>query len=160
MAHITAANVRAAGGFTSLVAPDATLEAIPFIPFGDVWLDSVLENNSTTYASLSASDQTRVQAAESFYVASLFAKRMPEDDFKSAIVESKGIKAQDKLSISKGFYDTAVKILDEMGYSLLSNKIVIAGGCGGSDYSSNDSDNTQVDFSEVSEDYPYNFFGI
>lgn len=140
--NIDPEDVRAAGGWTATEAPDATLLATPFIPTGDAWLYQKLGDTLTNYI---ASDERKgkiAKAAETYFVAYLFATRPYRGDFKAGIVESKHAKAGDIEKNAKLLLKNVKELLASIDI-----KFHVYGAVAkyGDDYHPQDDDDTQVD---------------
>ena len=117
--HITAAEVQ--GRLRTLTAvdvPDATLALTPFIPAADAWIDKVLVNNSKTFATLTAPDDTLAKAAEIAYVCHKVINSAPLHSHKTGPIEVKDITAADKREICSMFEKEYTDILNQMGCTL------------------------------------------
>ena len=163
MENVTAAQVRAAGGWNTTEAPDATLALAPFIPAGDGWLNEILsENGIASLSALTSADADRgalALGAECYYVAHLYASRAPKKDFKSGPVASVNLKAGDILASADHLLKKAKEMIDRAG--LVCDKWG-ASYKAGDDMHPEGDDDTQVDFGLAHTEYDedWNFLGV
>lgn len=162
MSNVTAAQVRAVGGWDSTEVTDTILGLAPYIPAGDGWLNLVLSKNGyANLAALTTADANKgalALGAECYYVAGLYASIPQKDDFKSGPVESKSVKAGDvKISADHLFK----KAKEMIGMAGLVYYKWDAAEAGGDDYHPGGDDDTNVDFGLASNaDENFNLLGV
>lgn len=158
--NITAAEVRLAGGWDAIEAPDATLESAAYIPAGDGWLNLKLGMTLAAYtiADTDGYKSALVKAAEIYYVAYLFTSRPPKEDFQAGPVKSGRVKGQESVTLADYLKKTSKEMLSQAGFKWEEWKF---GYTGGGDYNPLGEEHVQVDIAIANNDgdYPFNTLG-
>ena len=159
--NITAAEVRAAGGWDSNDISDTDLARDMYIPLGDKWLHNLLGQTYTEYAAADSDGYKTglVKAAEIYFVAYLVASRPPKEAFTAGPVSGKGISANDIKTSAEWLLKQCKKFLSDAGVRYESWGATYAGG---DDYHPLDADGTQIDLGVAhdSSEKPLDFLGV
>jgi hypothetical protein len=161
MANITAADIRAVGGFNTVEATDADLAIL--ITMSDAWLTKTLGSTLAVFTALDANNGVLAKAAEMYYAAALFAGRPPKDDISIGPAKTTSKSGADK--------KTMVDSLQKMAKDLLASAGVTVdqydwSWSGGDAYHPSGDDDTNIDFKYAqddlgtTEDSAFNVMGI
>ena len=158
MAIVTATQVRAVGNWTTADYTDAVLNATPFIPIGDAWMNQLCyDNGQTNYAGVSnAYKQALLVGAECNFIAHLLVSQPQREDFKNGPVESKDVKNSEREKAAKNYYSIAKQMIGMAGFRLNSVSFLFAGG---ENYNPSTTDHTNIDFAHTDSETPFNFLG-
>ena len=152
MSYITANDVRNRLRITdsTIDVTDAMLTSAAMIPAGDAWIDKILSLNGTGFASLSATDQALVKAAEIAFVAHKVVNSAPRRGSKTGPITIKPVPSQDKKALADELQREWELYFNALGYSLVS---VSVSSVGSSDYMPDGEDLTNIDFSDTENDF-------
>jgi len=155
--NVSAAEVRAAGGWDSTEAPSGILEGAAYILAGDAWLNNKIGSTLANFSG-NAYITALLKAAEIYFVAYLFASRPPKEDFAVGPVKSARIKGDEAVKSAEFLKQTCKELLSQAGYTFEDWEFTSAGG---DDYHPAGTDDTQVDMGLAHDDseYPFNIMG-
>jgi hypothetical protein len=159
MAIVTATQVRAVGGWESSEYSDAVLNATPFIPIGDSWLNQVCVANgySTGYTGVTDTyKQGLLIGAECYYVARQLVLTPQREDFKTGPVESKDVKNSERVELAGYYWDLVKDYISRAGFTLRKFGFAHKGGY---QYHPSGTDNTNIDFRYTSSDKAFDVLG-
>lgn len=147
MANITAADIRAVGGFNTIEATDADL-AILITP-ADAWISVKLGTTLALFTTSNANNGALAKAAEMYYAAALFAGRPPKDDITIGPASTRSKSAADKTAMVKSLQGMCKDLLASAGITVDQYDFTWAGG---DDYHPSGEDDTNIDFKFAQDD--------
>jgi hypothetical protein len=157
MAYITPTEIRNAGGWSSIEAPDAALVQIG--TSADAWIDTLLGTTLTAYTATSATKGALAKSAEIYLAAYLFALTPPKDDFTLGPAQSRS-NAEAKIKAAQRLLEAARAQLAILNIAFENWSFSYAGG---DDYHPTGEDDTNIDIQtamEDGEDHPFNTLGV
>ena len=159
MSIVTATQVRATGNWETTDYTDAVLNATPFIPVGDAWLNQVCKANGYSAGYTGVTDAYKkglLVGAECNFVAYLLVSQPQREDFKAGPVESADVKNSERVKAAENYWNIIKNLLGLAGFSLKKFAWSFAGGA---DYHPSGTDDTQIDFDYASETHPFDVLG-
>lgn len=156
MPYISETEVRNAGGWSEIEAPDSAVYQI--ILAADAWIDTLLGTTLTAYIAANATKGALAKSAEIYLAAYLFARQPPKDDFIIGPAQSKS-NATARIEAANLLRETAKEQLAILSIAFENWSFSWSGG---DDYHPTGEDDTNIDIHtamEVGEDYPFNVLG-
>jgi len=134
---------------------DSTLNSLSYIPASEAWVDTVLSDNTKTYAGLNSSKQIMAKVAQVARCAWIVLSSAPKENYKAALIEFKGTNAAN-LQIA---LDALESEWDE-AFTRCGATTVVGGGSstGGDDYQVDGTDSTNIHYSDTNGDLSYSRF--
>ena len=158
MAIVTATQVRAVGNWETADYSETVLNATPYIPVGDAWLNQICYTNGyTNYDGVSnAYHQALLVGAECNFIAHLLVSQPQREDFKTGPVESKDVKNSEREKAAAGYLKIVKNMIGMTGFRMQNIRFLFAGA---ENYNPDTVDDTNVDFAHTNEERPFNFLG-
>lgn len=153
MANINATEVRSRCQWESTEVTDTLLDSAAFIPAGDAWLNKKLSNaGKSAFGALDTDDQALAKAAEIAMVAAVVATRASQGSLKTGLLSVKDNSQQELIKLAQELRDEVKTYLGLLG--VLEDGGFYFDSKGGSAYSPDGDDETNVDFAQADYDTP------